>query len=444
MLNTYIISVFTFIIAALFEQLFISSVGLALCAGIFTHFTVNLGKELIIDQVFTVFAALQWILAPFLAYRGLSDHYRYRMYVSEEEYMKLVVPGVFCFILGLLIQKSFRHRIFQKNYIIACDLIHKQTKLPYYLVAIGFCFSFLAPYAPSSLAFVFFLLASIKYIGIIYLLYTPSSKKWTIIAWVMSLSILSSLQSGMFHDLLLWSCLISIYYLLTTKAKTSKKLLLLCSALITVLVIQTVKREYRDNIWTQGEKGGVSTFRKAFDKKSDELSSDELDGPIEDIVIRLNQGWIISKIQHHVPSYERHAQGSTIKDAVIASFLPRFLFPDKKKAGGRENFMRFTGLELTSRTSMGISLLGEGYANYGLQGAWLFIFCMGAFFSLLLNFIYKYSNTYPTILFWLPLLFLHSLKTETELAVVLNFSIKCLIVVMFFFWSTRKFLNWKM
>ena len=35
--------------------------------------------------------------------------------------------------------------------------------------------------------------------------------------------------------------------------------------------------------------------------------------------------------------------------------------------------MRFTGLNLTSTTSMGMSIIGEAYANFGSFGGFIFM-----------------------------------------------------------------------
>ncbi|MFT6948560.1 MAG: hypothetical protein ACJARP_002994 [Vicingaceae bacterium] len=45
---------------------------------------------------------------------------------------------------------------------------------------------------------------------------------------------------------------------------------------------------------------------------------------------RLNQGWIISKIMDNILQNEEYLGGETVIDALSTSFLPRFLFPDKK------------------------------------------------------------------------------------------------------------------
>ncbi|NJO68910.1 MAG: hypothetical protein HC830_06140 [Bacteroidetes bacterium] len=43
---------------------------------------------------------MQWLLGPVLAYMGLSNHYKYHMYVPEETYFPFVISGVLAFWLG--------------------------------------------------------------------------------------------------------------------------------------------------------------------------------------------------------------------------------------------------------------------------------------------------------------------------------------------------------
>ena len=130
-------------------------------------------------------------------------------------------------------------------------------------------------------------------------------------------------------------------------------------------------------------------------------------------------------------------------DALEATLLPRFIAPNKKMAGGKENYERFTGYELWT-ASMGISLLGEGYANFGVTGAWIFMFGCGLFFSLMLHLIIGAAKTRPSLILWLPLLFLQAIKAETELVVVMNYLVKATILVFLLFWGVRKFLGWKL
>ena len=159
--------------------------------------------------------------------------------------------------------------------------------------------------------------------------------------------------------------------------------------------------------------------------------------------VRLNQGWIISAIIDEIPARTPFIEGETIRQAVSASLLPRFLNPNKKRAGGRENFSRFTGLEIGEGTSMGISIVGEAYGNYNVFGGTLFMGIWGLFLGRFWRFLLKAAMQNPLLIAFLPLIFLQVIKAETELAVVLNHLVKSSIVVFGFFWGARNFLNWK-
>ena len=210
-----------------------------------------------------------------------------------------------------------------------------------------------------------------------------------------------------------------------------------------VFVLQAAKDEYRKKLMLEGHAGFVGKFISSVDER---FQTDEtiLSNNVERVVIRINQGWIISKIMTVVPQYRPHANGETIKAAVKASILPRLLYPDKPIAGGRKNYEKYTGLILQSSTSMGISLIGEAYINYGVTGAWLFMFIFGLLSSFIIQRFFKLAEKYPTIWLWFPLILLHFVKAETELLVQLNFLVKSIIMVYAFVWANKHFLKLKL
>jgi len=159
------------------------------------------------------------------------------------------------------------------------------------------------------------------------------------------------------------------------------------------------------------------------------------------MVTRINQGWIIARIMSWTPRYEPFANGETIIEALQASFMPRFLFPDKVKAGGRTYFTRFTGKDISDNTSMGLSLLGESYANFGITGGAFFMFVIGFFYNYVIKFIYTIARKRPTMIFFLPLIFLQVVKAETDFSVIINHLFKASIVVALVFWGMKQFFN---
>ena len=137
----------------------------------------------------------------------------------------------------------------------------------------------------------------------------------------------------------------------------------------------------------------------------------------------------------------RFAEGETIIKGIQASLLPRFLAPDKAKAGGREYFERFTGKFISKNTSMGLSPLGEAYANFGIVEGAIFMLLLGLFYNFILKKIFSYAATYPTLILFLPLIFLQVVKAEVDFAVVINYLIKAIIAVALLFWFSRNFLK---
>jgi hypothetical protein len=77
---------------------------------------------------------------------------------------------------------------------------------------------------------------------------------------------------------------------------------------------------------------------------------------------------------------------------------------------------------------MGISPLGEAYANFGVFGGCLMMMGFGAFFAISFKIALLFVSRHPSFFFWLPMVFYQSIKAETELVVVLNQIVKGAIV----------------
>jgi hypothetical protein len=210
-------------------------------------------------------------------------------------------------------------------------------------------------------------------------------------------------------------------------------------AIFFLIALQTVKGIYRNQVWSGYSGNKVELFYTLIVNTyfSDE-GNDAYGVSGVDNVVRLNQGWIISSIMDNVPESQDFFNGQTIIEAIRSSIVPRFLDPDKTQAGGRENFRKFTGLPINEGTSMGISIIGEGYGNFGVLGGIIFMGFWGLFITWIWNRIMKKS--FQNILFvaFIPLIFLQVVKAETELVVVLNHLIKTLIFVLIFLMATRK------
>jgi len=414
----------------------ISSLGVGLFSFLLWRILLELGNGFPFDTLIALVASLQWIIGPILAYSGWSNHYKYHIYVDEAEYMSLAVPGIYCFSIGLFLMRRRSDSWFFPVQIAKIhELMARHKSLPMYFIATGVCFSVLRGWTPPVLNFPMFVLSNIKYIGIIYMLFSDHRQKWLIMGIGIVFTALSSLQHAMFHDLLLWSVILMMYACVIARPSISQKLLFLVIVVAMSISIQLVKRDFREYVWKGYEGNKIALFADLLEDKLADTTSEGTAGAIEPMVIRINQGWIVSRIMERVPDHIPYAGGETVKDALKATLLPRFLAPGKTKAGGKKNYEQFTDYTLNN-TSMGISLLGEGYANYGTTGALIFLFITGLAVSSIIHFVRRASFNYPALILWIPLILLHAIKAETELVVVLNYVVKSAILTFLFLWGS--------
>ncbi len=436
---TYIaISFFISIILLVFGHNTWTAIGIGLTSYNVLNVIDEMGEQIPVLELMLTMACLQWILGPFFEYGATTHHYKYHMYVDENTYMSFIVPSILVFQLGISIFKFTQDSDLNEIGENVKDLLDEYPQLPYILIFGGLIIPFLSPILPGSLRFVFALLANVKYIGVIYLLFSDSPNRWPIFWGTMALTALASIAAGMFHDLLLWGMLMFTFVARELELSFIKKISIAILGIFLAMTIQSAKTQYRELVWKQGYQGNKALLFLSI--ATEQWSTGKIITPSsdEDMNVRLNQGWIISAVMNNVPENEPFAHGSTITEAISASLLPRFLDPNKKRAGGQENFNRFTGLHISNDTSMGISIAGEGYANYGYLGGIIFMFLWGLFvgwFWIKLN---EFTDLYPTLLIWSPILFLQVVKAETEFAVVLNHLIKSSILVFGLLWFINR------
>jgi len=376
------------------------------------EFQKRLDQGVPLLQLTALIAVLQWLLGPVLAYNNDYQYGKYQMYVDETRYFEYALPATSLYVVVMLAigasirQKELLSQLDRSNFV----------KIGFFLNFIAFVASIAATRFGGGVQFALFLVSQARYVGAIYFLFSRHPLRLLLAGGSLSFLLISSLSVGMFHDLLLWMAVIFCYWFAQRKWTFQAKVLSLSATGLLLFAIQVVKQDYRSQI-RRGEQPSIAGMMLSYLSPTGKAWED---GAIANAIIRLNQGWIISAVLEHVPAEEPFADGGTIREAFESALLPRLLAPNKKEAGGRENFKKFTGIEINKETSMGISPLGEAYANYGVFGGVLLMMAFGAFFAVLFKLSLKFVATRPAFFFWLPMLFYQSIKAETEFVVVLN------------------------
>ena len=138
--------------------MFWSFIGGILVLFIFIRFINQIGKSFPVIELMLLIAGVQWIVAPIISYRSNLDHQRYYMYVGELEYMSYIVPAYIMF-SGIILIKMRRIEYS------SLSKFYQYSDYAKKLVIISVISDVLSIIAPSSLAFVFFLLSQFKFIG---------------------------------------------------------------------------------------------------------------------------------------------------------------------------------------------------------------------------------------------------------------------------------------
>ncbi len=386
---------------------------IGIAAIVIFEFQKQLDKGVPLLQLTCLIASLQWLVGPMLSYNYPIAVARYTMYVPQEHYFSYALPATAFFVAVMLATGASVH---QQAMLAG---VHRRQFFATGIVLniVANVAGIIAPrFGESGLAFFFHLISQLRYVGALYFLFSPSPIRLVLAALSCTQLFVSSLGTGMFHDLILWLAIIFCYWFAQKKWSFFVKLAVLSIASAALFSIQAVKAEYR-SLMRSGTPRSIVTLIYEYVVPTGRAWDNDV---MSISITRLNQGWIISAIMQNVPEFEPFAEGETVKEAILASALPRFIWSEKKAAGGRENFRRFTGLEIAEGTSMGISPLGEAYANYAVTGGIAFMIAFGAFFALIYYGTLRYCIKHPTFFFWLPLIFYQAMKAETELLVVMN------------------------
>lgn len=374
-------------------------------------------------------ACLQLLIGPTLAYNGLDKYQfiKYTMQVPESDYFFFAIPAVTMFIVGLhFFSQKLEGEMLNKN-AITVYLSHNQI-VPIIFIIVGIASDITRRLLPDSLAFVFYLFGALKFVGALMLIFSNSRRRFFWIALTAASLIISSLRTGMFYDLIIWSIIFGAIAALRYKPSTRNKYILATIFLVSVAGIQLIKKDFRAAISGPEEISEIEALQEAVEKTTLEKSKN-IWIYLASQNVRINQGFIVAYILKNVPAQKPFSNGSTLADAISAALLPRFIAPNKLSSGNREHFIKYTGFGLSRRTSMSLGTIGECYVNFGQWGGTLLMLFIGIIFNSILNALHRFYGIFPALFFFVPFVFFYPIRPDTDLQTIFGHLIKSLVVV---------------
>jgi hypothetical protein len=393
-------------------------------------FIHNLGKKLVILDVVLLNALFICLVMPVVGYHyfnfdnRLARSWWLYMRVPSDEYYSFMFPAMLALVAGFKLPVFYRKQIpsDQTGYMARAKSYVGNTKWQgVILVAIGAVSSLLKGYVPGALSHVFFLFSHLMFVGVFYCLYSQFPNKRTIMVLVFGFLIVTSVLGGMFGELVYMGVMTLILVLLGRKINFFTKLSVIAVGLFVIMVIQTVKPLYRQEIWKQNYQGSQITlfadlFQQVVTNPTAMFTEEYM---LFRLYSRFNQGQVISRVLDAVPRRYPYANGETIFLSVAGSIIPRFLWPNKPQAGGAYNFKRFLGITLKGY-SIGLSPFGEAWGNFGKYGGIIFMFCFGLLYNFFYAFFFKIAKKVASLVLWCPFVFFYAINIETDFFTMVN------------------------
>lgn len=421
----------------------LESATLALGPFLLLSFIYELGKKFVILDISIIIAYFTWLVVPIYFYRNYTTQNQLAkmwvkvMPVASDEFFSFVLPGFILLAIGLKIGSNRKFIPSPALYLQRLrSQLTGQGKIGFLLIGFGILGSLVEPFIPKTIQFIFFLFSKLTYVGVLYIYFSDHASKKIIIWTVLGFAALASAAQGMFGQLLFIVILSIIIIAIDLKLSFLFKLTFFFAGAFLVLVIQSVKPDYRKKAWKTGSDTGY--FADLFIDQATNPGTMFEPKKTFALALRLNQGLLIARTMYLVPRVKPFANGETIWVSLAAVVVPRILWQDKPGSGGGYNLERFWGYKMRGGTSMNIGPIGEAYGNFGTTGGIIFMFFYGLFFNLTLVLLLKKAWNRPALLCWFPFLFLFAVGVETDIMSTMNSLVKSILFMYFIHWLFKK------
>ena len=408
----------------------------------------KLGKTLPIRELAAFTYTLQILIGALLTYKFYPHTPVGFMTVREETYYPYALPCVLVFILGLYFP-PFKYTSFRLSTILDSNKIgnainkEEWSKLGVQIVIASFVVQVISSFFPSDgLSFFYTLFSYFRYVGIYYLWVGKYKYRYVFFAIVFIPFIATSLAGGLFIEMFIWSFLTFAAIQLPKPRSFRVNILVFAGGLFMMFLMQSVKLDFRKVAWKEGNTMSVTERIGYFASLA--TNFDLGDSKTRDLanmhfIIRINEGFILSNIMKNMPARQPFVDGKYFKDELEGIFVPRFLVPDKAVVGSHEKFEKFAGWKLDRNVAMAVSILGDGYGNFGYWGGIIFCFLNGLLLNFLLHLCAKIANEREkSLVLWMPVIFTFSVRCGDEFYIITNHIVKSSILIFIIFYFLKR------
>jgi hypothetical protein len=352
--------------------------GVFFTAIVLGHLCMTTRRFVAFPDLVTAAACLQWVIAPLLAEEYPPTLSAFRMTVPPAVYLQYALPATMALWVGLNLPVSRR---LSKTWTTPRiePLSTRPRRLLDAAIVVGLIVDAYTASVGPTFAFLLYLIASLRFAGALGWMITRTPG-WGFRAAIVLIHLAAmETSSGAFYLVVHWGGYFLLVYAFIRRWRWQVAVVLFVG-MFGLGLLQDVKPTFREALNSSEISGPVESVERLVTLMWQRVSAGRLtaeDTYFGDLLVRFNQGWIISRVMTHVPKEEPYARGQTLLDAAVFSVIPRFLFPEKREGASQELFRQYTGVELMRTTRMGLGIIGEMYANFGGVGGVVATFAYG-------------------------------------------------------------------
>jgi hypothetical protein len=410
----------------------------------------KLGKGLVLRELVVLHTIFTCLVAPSIGYSLYNiDNYLARIFyrymlVPQSTYYGFMLPAVCAFSAAMCFPITVKATIldegdsFKKLLNRVRNELKTHARVGIIIVVIGVMTFFFLTQVPDAVRFAVTLLFFSSFAGILYIYYSPPFPTKYILLILFSLFIVGlTIQSGVFTVVVYMGITLFSYLFLGKRYALWKKFIVFVIGCCLLFITQNVKTSYREITWRGKEVDNKTTL--FFDIAWDNLANIDkilnVDGFFP-VYLRINEGFNISMVMKRIPAQQDFDDGSRLFATAASALVPRFIWPDKPEAGGKESMKYFTGLKIEG-WSTNVSPLGEAYGSFGPIGGIFYMFALGLFIRWIYKRVFVIGQKIPLLVLWIPVLFYQvTYSMETDSLQIFN----SLLKGAFFIWLLYKLL----
>jgi hypothetical protein len=383
---------------------------------------LNLGNYIAFREFIMVLFSVNFLLSPALIYNGLEQYQYYPMYLKSPEYFLCAIPSILLMNYGM---HSIKTKLFEMEFSLVTTSIHANSFILKQWVVVGIFLYILKSFVPADISFFIYLLSSIRYIGAFGLFAIDRKKyKWYSLS-VLAFESYIAFSQAMFHDFLMWGIFFGLLWAFLFKPSMAQKLIMMSAGVIIFFFIQTNKSDYRNNIREKEDITNSLEETVKPNKNEPFFSMTNVAGA----VTRINQGWILSSVINNMQITHDFQGVELLGMYAKSAILPRFLAPDKLRAGDKTIFNRFSGQHIRPDTSMGLGIFADGYVSFGYWGMLIFAFMFGLIFSLIFRMVERWTEVSPFFMFLIFPILNYAIRPDCETQTILGHIVKSVVVM---------------